>query len=141
MPDLSPALASPLVRAPWPDEIPRLSDAFPGVPFAHPMHLRVLVLPSSEANLERLVGVAAIMPASADRPQATLLLRIRDRWLSHPGAHDLLHAIIAEARQAGCTALDAIGVTGEEDSRASLLRSAGFALLPSAKGWRLNLAL
>jgi len=130
---------SPATRPPWPDELPRLADAFPGFPFAHPMHLRVLAVPATATTPERLVALAALIAPAADRPHATLLLRIRERFLAAPTARSLVADLLTLARAEKFPTLLA-PAQAEPDPRAALLRSAGFLPADDAHSWKHDLS-
>ena len=81
------------VRPPWPDELPRLADTFPGLAFTRPLHLRVLVVPATAQSHERLVGVAAVAAPADGKPDATLAFAVRPRFVATEHARDLLAAL------------------------------------------------
>ena len=92
---------SPHVRPPWPDEFPRMADAFPKFP--RDQALRPLLLLSTAGGVERIVGLAGVLdPVDA---VAGLTLAVRPRFLAGPGFAILLEAAIQVARDSGATRL------------------------------------
>ena len=63
------------LRAPWPDELPRLRSLLAASPSPHPVHLRALFHHAPE----RLMGGYAIA-RPAEGPDGILYLRLRPAW-------------------------------------------------------------
>ena len=126
------------VRPPWPDELPRLADAFPGLKWSTPLHLRVLVVPAAAASPERLVGLAAVAESAPGATEAALILRVRARLADSPATDALLAEAIALARGLGARTL----ITGQPagpDPREPALSRAGFTATDDGKSWRIML--
>lgn len=90
----TPAIPVPpvTVRPPWPDELPRLTDAFPALGWRQPMELRVL---ATTLPPERLVGIAALrLPGKKDDP-LTLLLVVRPRFANATELAQLATALLS----------------------------------------------
>lgn len=136
MPDEPPATH---LRPPWPDEIPRLADAFPALPFKASLRLRVLAVPATETTPERLVGVAALAAPPPTGGPAGLRFEVRARFARTLAAASLLEDSLAAARIASFATLATLPVH-PADPRAALLRRAGF--VPGEPGavWRCQLA-
>ena len=113
------------VRPPWPDELTRLADAFPGLALTGPLHLRVLVVPATAANPERLVGVAALAAPAEGKTDAALAFAVRPRFAATRPACDLLAAIIAVAREKHFPAV-ITAAPADTDLLGTPLRAAGF---------------
>jgi hypothetical protein len=126
---------SATARPPWPDELPRIADAFPDLKWTEPLHLRVLVVPATATLPERLVGVAALAEPVPGATEAALFLRIRPRFIDTPANDALLSEAVALAKAAGARTL----ITGQlstPDPREPGLRRAGFASAEDGKSWR-----
>lgn len=122
-----------VVRPPWPDELPRVAEAFPALGWQEPMHLHVLVVIGVP---ERLVGVAAVRPpAEKDRP-AELSLIVRPRHLPTPRADELLAAALATAHSLGVRAIELGRPIAPNDPRRAVLKRAGFRFDPAEQGDR-----
>ncbi len=129
---------SPIVRPPWPDELARLADAFPGLKKTTPLHLRVLVVPATITSPERLVGLLALAEHASGATEAALFLRLRPRFADTPAADALLAETIALARSLGARTLITDRPAGP-DPREPALRRAGFTATDDGKSWRIGL--
>lgn len=126
------------VRPPWPDELPRLADAFPGLAFTRPLHLRALAVPATAQSPERLVGVAALAAPAEGKSVATLAFAVRPRFVATEHARELLAAILAVAREENFSAL-VTRTPAEPSPHADLLRAADFSPTSETGLWRLML--
>ncbi len=89
------------LRAPWPDELPRLRGLFHLSRLGAAAHLRILL----REGPERIVGGFALLaPSSGDRP-GLLLLRIRPAYIATPAHEALLESAHEVAREAGLSSL------------------------------------
>jgi hypothetical protein len=129
---------STVVRLPWPDELPRLADAFPGLNSTGPRHLRVLVVVPEANHPERLVGLAALAEPAPGTTTATLLLRIRARFTDTAAADALLAEAKLVAVGLGVCGLSTTRIAGS-DPREPVLRRAGFTAADEGKTWHLEL--
>jgi hypothetical protein len=128
----------PVIRPPWPDELPRLADAFPGLKWTASLHLRVLVMPATAISPERLVGLAAVTEPASGTTDAALFLRVRARLVDSPTIDALLAEAIAFARGLGLRTLTT-GQSASPDPREPVLRRAGFNATDDGKSWRIGL--
>jgi hypothetical protein len=128
----------PVIRPPWPDELPRLADAFPGLKWTASLHLRVLVMPATAISPERLVGLAAVAEPASGATDTALFLRVRARLVDSPAIDALLAEAIALARGLGLRTLTT-GQTAGPDPREPALRRAGFNANDEGKSWRIGL--
>lgn len=122
-----------IVRSPWPDELPRLAEAFPTLRWRRAMHLHVL---ATGGEIERLVAVSAVCPAPADREVATLSLLARPRFAATAAFDALLAAALGVARERGVRELEFEPLLAPADDRVPALQRAGFALTPVEHGVR-----
>ena len=127
-----------VVRPPWPDELPRLADAFPGLAFTRPLHLRVLAVPATAGSPERLVGVAALAAPAEGKPDATLAFVVRPRFVATEHTRELLAAILAAAREERFSSI-VTHAPADATPRIDLLRAAGFSPTTESGLWRLEL--
>jgi len=88
------------LRAPWPDELPRLRSLLAASPSPHPVHLRALFHHAPE----RLMGGYAIA-RPAEGPDGILSLRLRPAWHGTPVHAALLASAQATALGLGLTTL------------------------------------
>lgn len=126
-----------VARPPWPDELPRLADAFPGLALTRPLHLRVLTVPATAGSPERLVGVAALAAPAEGKLDATLAFAVRPRFVATEHTHELLAAILAAAREEkfpGVITRAPVDATPHAD----LLRATGFSPTAESGLWRLE---
>lgn len=129
----------PLVRPPWPDELPRLADAFPGLTFPPPVHLRVLVVPATSNSPERIVGVAALTGPAEGRSDGALRFAVRPRQTATSGAGELLDAILGVAREQALSAVVTPAPITATGQPAAWLTGAGFGPATEAGFWQLTL--
>ena len=130
------ANGNPLVRAPWPDEIPRLTAAFSQFPLAR-VHAP-LVLVAEAAQVERLVGVAGVgLPSDGLAP---LFLAVRPRYLDSPALHALLEAAASLARALGAHTLQTADSLAPADPRVAALKQHGFVHSRTEEVWRTSFA-
>lgn len=128
---------SPVVRPPWPDELARLADAFPGLQWSTPLHLRVLAVPATAVSPERLVGLAAVAEPAPGAVEAVLFLRVRARFAATRATDFLLAEAIALARGLGASMLSTGRFAGPDPREAALLR-AGFAGTADGRSWQVG---
>jgi len=129
----------PFVRPPWPDELPRLADAFPGLSFPQPVHLRVLVVPATASSPERIVGFAVLAGPTEGTGDGALRFVVRPRQAATGAARDLLDAILGVAREQAFAAVVTLAPDIATDRRAACLSGAGFEPAAEAGFWRLTL--
>lgn len=127
-----------IVRAPWPDELPRLTDAFPGLALTRPLHLRVLVVPATAGSPERLVGVAALAAPAKGKSDATLAFAVRPRFVATEHARELLAAILTAAGEEKYSAVVTVA-PADATPHADLLRAFGFSATAESGLWQLAL--
>jgi hypothetical protein len=122
------------VRPPWPDELPRLADAFPKYPRHHAT--RPLLLLTSAGGVERIGGVAGV--SDPVNGMAALTLHLRPRFLAEPdaGLATLLDAVAGLARSLGAHTLHTTDSLTPADPRVTALRRHGFAHARTDEVWR-----
>ena len=125
------------VRPPWPDELPRLMEAFPGLPLDCSWDLLVLVVAAGIGTVERLVGLAALTGPAAGKAEASLIFAVRPRFARTGAAEQLLSKILAVGRARGFATVAAPAVAGA-DHRTALLAQAGFQLVSDGGYWSLD---
>lgn len=124
-----------LLRAPWPDELPRLKSFLRGTFSGHSSEAWLRVLVAEEP--ERIVGAIAVSRELASQ-QAQFVMRLRQRALVAGQAAKLLGAARDLARPLGATSLSTVLDTG--DPIGGCLRDDGFTLVKTEQVWRLELA-
>lgn len=110
------------VRAPWPDELPRLASAFPGAPWHQPLLLRVMV---AKRPHERIVGLGALTMQTPAPDSTTLFIAIRARFAAHAATDEMIAEILASARNSRIRSVSLSLDGATEAVTASLIR-AGF---------------
>jgi hypothetical protein len=125
------------VRPPWPDELPRLMEAFPGLTLDHPCDLRVLVLTAGSGTVERLVGLAALTGPVAGKTEARLMFAVRFRFAHTSSASQLLSDILAVGAARGFAAVTTPALTAA-DHQAALLAQAGFQAVSDGSYWSMD---
>ena len=123
------------VRPPWPDELPRLVEAFPGLTLDRPCDLRVLVVTAGTGTVERLVGLAALTGPAAGKAEARLIFAVRPRFAGTAG--QLLSEILAVGTERGYVAVTTVAVPGA-DHRTALLAQAGFQAVADGGYWSMD---
>lgn len=128
-------LARPVcvVRPPWPDELPRLADAFPQGRFNRPLHSLLLVAPGSP---ERIVGFAGVLEPVDGRTGLTCA--IRPRFIDSPEADRLLAAAVRLARELGVRELRTADDLPPDAPIAPALARAGFSHAVTQEIWELG---
>lgn len=129
------ANGTPCIRAPWPDEIPRLRSFLRGA-FSE-MPAEALPFVAVEGPFERIVVAAALAGATA-RSMASFVLRSRPRALREGKAGALLETLLDHARTAGCSGLLTVLPSGA--STTPLLEARGFLCRKTEELWSLDLA-
>jgi hypothetical protein len=125
------------VRAPWPDELPRLTEAFPGLTLDRLWELRVLVVTAGAGTVERLVGLAALTARVEGKAEANLILAVRPRFANTAEAKQLLGEILAVGTLRGFASVAAAAVP-DADHRSALLAQAGFRPVSNGSYWSLD---
>lgn len=111
-----------LIRPPWPDELPRLADAFPR--FSRPQEFCPLLLLTESGGIERMVGLAGV--CDSVNGVAGLTLAVRPRFLGGAGIAALLDASARTARDAGASRLITSDDLRPGDLRLAALERNGF---------------
>jgi hypothetical protein len=132
------SVPSCVVRHPWPDELPRIADAFPLLDWRKPMQLQVLVAPCER---ERIVGVAALLSSKDKEPAAILMLSVRARFSATDAVGELLAAALAAARASGESRVAFGRPLQEGDPLIPVLARACFVGAASEQGSRFSLQL
>jgi hypothetical protein len=124
-----------VLRAPWPDELPRLKSFLRGTFSGHRSEAWLRILVAEEP--ERIVGAVAVSLEPAAH-QAQFVMRLRQRALVAGQATKLLGAARDLARQLGATTLSSVLDTG--DPLGGCLQDDGFNVIKTEEVWRLELA-
>jgi hypothetical protein len=129
-----PTLPDCEIRPPWPDEWPRLNDAFPRSRVTETLQPLVLV---TRGAPERLVGFAGVFSPVADVARFTLALR--PRFVSSVHAGGLIAAAARIAERAGARRLITCDNFRPDDSHVMVLERNGFGRQP-VEFWSVQLA-
>jgi hypothetical protein len=125
------------VRPPWPDELPRLIEAFPGLTLDRPCDLRVLVVTAGTGTIDRLVGLAALTGPAAGKTEARLIFAVRLRFAHAEAAGQLLSEILAVGAARGFATVTIPALTAA-DHRMALLAQAGFQAVSDGSYWSMD---
>ncbi len=123
-----------LVRPPWPDELPRIADAFPRGRVNRALHPLVLVAPGSP---ERMVGFAGVLEPLEG--QTGLTCALRPRYLDSPDGDRLLSAAVHLARSLGARSIRTIDDLPSGSPIGPALKRAGFVVTATSEFWKLEI--
>jgi hypothetical protein len=133
--DHPPTIPACLVRPPWPDELPRLADAFTPASFNRPLHPLVLIVPGTP---ERIAGFAGVLEPVEGRSGLTCLLR--PRYLDSPEGDRLIATALGLARSLGARSVSTADDLPPRDPLGPVLLRAGFTLESTREIRELSLA-
>lgn len=125
-----------VVRPPWPDEMPRIAEAFPD--FVHAQAMSPVVLVATAGGIERIVGVACV--TDTVNGIAGLAVSLRSRFMNPTGVRPLVDAALVIARGTSATQLVTIDDLRSGDARLAALGEQGFKFKRRMEYWSTDLA-